>query len=72
MQIEKCLCAKEVAEVLGISERSATRLMSAGEIGSFKVRAKLWRTTPSKLSEYKKREFDKYRGDSLGTDKLAA
>lgn len=65
VQIEKCLCAKEVATVLGISERSATRLMASGELEAFKVRGKLWRTTPSKLREYKLREFNSYRPDAL-------
>lgn len=48
------LCPKQVADVLGISERSATRLLSTGAIHGLRV-GRLWRTTASKVREYTER-----------------
>lgn len=55
--LEKCLCPKEVAVVLGVSEKTVRRLMQKGEIAAFRLHGKLWRTTPSKISEYQSRQF---------------
>jgi hypothetical protein len=41
---DNCLCAKEVAGILGISERGALELMRTGVIPSFRAGQKLWRT----------------------------
>lgn len=45
------LCAKEIAVRLGVSERTATRLLKSGEIAGFRV-GKLWRTTELHLESY--------------------
>jgi hypothetical protein len=57
----RCLCAKEVGAILGVSERSALRLMSSGQIESFRCGGKLWRTTTAKVKDYQEREFERYR-----------
>ena len=56
-----CVCPKEVAQILGISERSALRLMAGGEIESFRAGRKLWRTTLSKIERYQQAGFDRRR-----------
>ncbi len=57
---DPCLCAKDVAVLLGVSERTAARLMSAGEIEAFRIR-RLWRTTRDRVEAYKLAGFDRYR-----------
>ncbi len=56
-----CVCPKEVAQILGISERSALRLMATGEIESFRAGRKLWRTTLAKLERYQQSGFERQR-----------
>ena len=63
-EIRPCLCPKEVADVLGVSERTALRLMAGGEIASFRVRTR-WRTTIEKLEEYQAKGFARYRRASV-------
>lgn len=46
------LCAKEVACELGVSERTAQRMLQAGEIRGFRVGAKLWRVRKVDLDLY--------------------
>lgn len=46
------LCAKEIAARLGISARSAVRLMKSGDIKSFRAGRKPWRTTELHLESY--------------------
>lgn len=55
------LCPKEVAAVLGVSPRQAQRLMSAGEIESFRVGVKLWRASPAALDAYVARQLARCR-----------
>ena len=59
-QPKSCLCPKEVATLLGISERGAVRLMSSGEIASFRV-GKPWRTFPEHVTAYQFRCLDRFR-----------
>lgn len=49
---------KEVAEKLGVSERSATRYMRDGKIRSAKFAAR-WRTTRGEVLTFIEREFDR-------------
>lgn len=58
---ERCLSAKEVAVILGVSERTVTRLMRRGRVEAFKMNDKLWRTTAAKVSEYQSGEFQRQR-----------
>ena len=58
---EPCVSPKDVAAMLAIGERTATRLMQTGAIEAFKLRGKLWRTTPAKVAAYQKREFGRWR-----------
>ena len=58
---DQCLSPKEVATLLGVSERTATRLLCSGAVEAFKVRGKLWRTTAAKVAAYQQREFARYR-----------
>ena len=60
-EIKPCLCPKEVASLLGVSERQALRLMAAGEIESFRAGRKLWRTTNEMVEAYKAKGFERYR-----------
>ncbi len=60
-EIRPCLCPKEVASLLGVSERGALRLMVSGEINSFRVGKKLWRTTAEMVETYKAKSFERYR-----------
>lgn len=48
---------KEVAGQLGISERTAARLMSSGEIESMRAGQKLLRTTQAHLNDYRVAQF---------------
>lgn len=57
------LCAKEIGQRLGISERSATRLLKGGEIAGFRAGAKLWRTTELHLESYVSRRLDDARAE---------
>jgi len=41
--VNRLLCAKEVGRLLGISERTAARLMREGKLPAFKLGG--WRTT---------------------------
>lgn len=59
MDLIKLLCAKEVAVILGVSERSAARLMRRGEIKAFKMSGAIWRTTSKYVGEYVLRELEK-------------
>lgn len=52
---------KDVAKRLDISERTATRLMRAGEIAAFRAGAKSWRTTELHLESYVRRKMDEER-----------
>jgi excisionase family DNA binding protein len=64
--MDRCLCAKEVATVLGVSERTALRLMRSGEVEAFRV-GKLWRTTPDKIEAYRSSAFEKCRPHGMLT-----
>jgi hypothetical protein len=55
------LCPKEIAGMLGVSVRSAQRLMASGDIESFKCGPRLWRTTQEQLSLYVADQFARYR-----------
>lgn len=59
--LEPCLSAKEVATILGVGERSATRLMKSGQLSAFKINGGPWRTTRAKVVEYQRREFERYQ-----------
>lgn len=37
---------------LGVSERTACRLLAEGAVQGFRLRGKLWRTTPAALESY--------------------
>jgi excisionase family DNA binding protein len=54
------LCPKEVARTLGVSERTAARLMASGEIASFRV-GKLWRCQLADVERYVERQYRRYR-----------
>jgi excisionase family DNA binding protein len=54
------LAPKEVAGQLGISERTAARLMAEQRIESFRV-GRLWRTTQERLELYVSKQFERYR-----------
>ena len=47
-----CLCPKEVGKRLGISTRSAQRLMHTNRIRSFQAGPRLLRTTHELVEEY--------------------
>jgi excisionase family DNA binding protein len=61
-----CLSPKQVAALLGVSERTAARLMASGAIHAFRVGPKLLRTTRAKLLEYQ------YKGKSIDLDRKVA
>lgn len=54
------LDAKAVAAALGVSERTAQRLMRKGELAALKV-GKLWRTNEESVAAYVQRGFARYR-----------
>ena len=54
------LCAKEVGLSLGVSTRTAQRLLNTGEIAAFRV-GKLLRTTEAEIGIYVARQFERYR-----------
>lgn len=58
---EKLLCAKDVAGILGISERSAARLMLRQDIHSCLIGPgeKLRRTVRAKVEAYKRRQWQR-------------
>ena len=56
----RLLCAKEVADALGVSTRTAQRLMRTNDVASFKV-GKLLRSHEDAIAEYVARQFDRYR-----------
>ena len=49
--MEQLLGPKDIAQIMGISERGATRLLKAGELPALRV-GKFWRTTPARLAAY--------------------
>ncbi len=48
----KPLCAKEIAQLLGVSVRTAQRLLITRQIRAFRVGPKLWRTSQDELERY--------------------
>ncbi len=54
------LCAKEVGLSLGVSTRTAQRLMNTNAIATFRV-GKLLRTTEAEIGFYVSRQFERYR-----------
>lgn len=48
----KPLCPKEIAQQLGISVRTAQRLLKSGELRAFRAGPKLLRTTQTELDHY--------------------
>jgi excisionase family DNA binding protein len=52
--------AKKVAELLGVSARTAQRLMRRGELPAFQI-GKLWRTETEHVAAYQAREYERYR-----------
>jgi excisionase family DNA binding protein len=48
----KSLCPKEIAAQLGISARTAQRLLKSGEIRAWRAGFKVWRTTQEELARY--------------------
>jgi hypothetical protein len=63
--IDTCLAPKEVAYLIGTSERTAQRLMATNAIESFRVGPgeKLLRTTRSRVQTYQAGAFERYRRD---------
>ena len=59
MELPKLLCAKEVAEILGVTPRTAAKLMSAGAITAFKLSDAQWRTSGRYVGEYMLRGFER-------------
>ena len=56
-----CLGPKEVAAILGVSPRTVTRLMRAGELRAFRVGRKPWRTTLQQVAAYQSAGFELQR-----------
>ncbi len=54
------LDAKAVAAALGVSARTAQRLLASGQIPALKV-GKLWRTNEESVAAYVQRGFARYR-----------
>jgi excisionase family DNA binding protein len=52
---------KEVAHALGVSPRTAQRLMASGEIVSFRVGPKLWRCHVAAVECYLAAQLTRYR-----------
>ena len=58
MSIEKrYLCAKEVAKLMGVSVRTAQRLMASGDLKSFSV-GKSLRTDMEHVLEFVAKQFE--------------
>lgn len=57
--METLLCSKEVGKILGLSSRSAWRLMASGKIQSCRVGEgnRVLRTTPNKVAAYQAQQF---------------
>jgi hypothetical protein len=57
--MENMLCAKEVGKILGLSSRSACRLMASGKVQSCRVGRgeRALRTTLEKVTAYQARQF---------------
>jgi excisionase family DNA binding protein len=53
------LCPKDVARLLSVSPRTASRLMASGEIESCRVGPRHWRlrTTAERVFRYQQRRF---------------
>jgi excisionase family DNA binding protein len=68
LDVTPLLCPKEVAHVLGTSERTARRLMASNQLESLRIGGKLLRTRPHDLAEYLEREREMHRlGESPGS-----
>jgi excisionase family DNA binding protein len=52
---------KGVADALGVSQRTAQRLMASGQIVSFRVGAKLWRCQLAAVEIYLAGQLARYR-----------
>lgn len=52
ISIPRLMCTKEVADQLGVSERTAARLLAEGSIQAFKMNGGRWRTTHDALKAY--------------------
>jgi excisionase family DNA binding protein len=48
----KPLCPKEIAQLLGVSVRTAQRLLKTGELRAFRAGPKLLRTNQAELDRY--------------------
>jgi excisionase family DNA binding protein len=64
--MQTVLCPKEVAGELGVSERTARRLMREQSIESFRVGDKLWRTHKARVLEYVAGQYGRYRRPVTG------
>lgn len=53
------LCAKQIADLFAITERSAAKLMRTGQIRGFKLGGRIWRTTRREVEIYVARELAK-------------
>jgi len=56
--METLLGPKDIAQILGISERGASRLLRSGVLPAFRV-GKLWRTSEARLAAYVEQEMRK-------------
>ena len=56
----RLICPKEAATLLGVSVRTAQRLMRQGEIAACKI-GKLWRTQAEDVAAYRARAYERYR-----------
>lgn len=59
-QDDVLICAKEVSDMLGCSDRHAARLMAGGEISSMRI-GKPWRTTRKNVKQYVQDSFERHR-----------
>ena len=60
--MDKFLCAKEVANLLGVQDRLVRRLFAERQIEGFRVGVKLWRCFRQEAIEaYIEREAARYR-----------
>jgi excisionase family DNA binding protein len=59
--MEKFLCAKDVANLLGVQERLVRRLFVEKQIEGFRVGGKLWRCRRVAIEAYIERETARYR-----------